>query len=51
MPSVEGRLADRVPFLSRYSLLIVDEISYFPVGSGGGNLFFQLVNACYERCA
>src|SRR5262249_30474602 len=19
--------------------------------SGGGNLFFQLVNACYERCA
>ena len=21
------------------------------MGSGGGNLFFQLVNACYERCA
>ena len=20
-------------------------------GSGGGNLFFQLINACYERCA
>lgn len=47
----EGRLADRVRFLSRYSLLIVDEIGYPPVGSGGGNLFFQLVNACYERCA
>lgn len=47
----EGRLADRVRFLSRYSLLIVDEIGYLPVGSGGGNLFFQLVNACYERCA
>jgi hypothetical protein len=31
--------------------LIVDEIGYLPVGSGGGNLFFQLVNACYERCA
>lgn len=47
----EGRLADRVRFLSRYSLLIVDEIGYLPMGSGGGNLFFQLVNACYERCA
>ena len=29
----------------------IDEIGYLPVGSGGGNLFFQLVNACYERCA
>jgi DNA replication protein DnaC len=47
----EGRLRERVRFLSRYSLLIVDEIGYLPVGSGGGNLFFQLVNACYERCA
>jgi len=47
----EGRLRERVKFLSRYSLLIVDEIGYLPVGSGGGNLFFQLVNACYERCS
>lgn len=47
----EGKLRERVRFLSRYSLLIVDEIGYLPVGSGGGNLFFQLVNACYERCA
>ncbi len=47
----EGKLRERVQFLSRYSLLIVDEIGYLPVGSGGGNLFFQLVNACYERCA
>ena len=47
----EGKLRDRVRFLSRYSVLIVDEIGYLPGGSGGGNLFFQLVNACYERCA
>lgn len=47
----EGRLRDRVRFLSRYSLLIVDEIGYLPIGSAGANLFFQLVNACYERCA
>ena len=47
----EGTLRERVRFLSRNSLLIVDEIGYLPVGSAGGNLFFQLVNACYERCA
>ena len=47
----EGRLAERVRYLARHSVLIVDEIGYLPVGSGGGNLFFQLVNACYERCA
>jgi len=47
----EGKLRERVKFLSRYSLLIVDEIGYLPLGSGGGNLFFQLVNACYERSA
>jgi DNA replication protein DnaC len=47
----EGTLRERVRFLARTSLLIVDEIGYLPIGSGGGNLFFQLVNACYERCA
>lgn len=47
----EGNLAQRVRYLSRHSLLIVDEIGYLPIGSNGGNLFFQLVNACYERCA
>lgn len=41
----EGKLRERVRYLSRYSLLIVDEIGYLPVGSGGANLFFQLVNA------
>jgi len=47
----EGVLRERIRFLTRHSLLIVDEIGYLPVGSNGGNLFFQLVNACYERCA
>jgi DNA replication protein DnaC len=47
----EGKLRERVKFLSRNALLIVDEIGYLAVGSEGGNLFFQLVNACYERCA
>jgi DNA replication protein DnaC len=39
-------LRERIRFLCRTSLLIVDEIGY-----GGGNLFFQLVNARYERAA
>jgi DNA replication protein DnaC len=47
----EGNLPQRVRFLARNSLLIVDEIGYLPIGSNGGNLFFQLINACYERCA
>lgn len=47
----EGRLQDRIRFFCRPSLLIVDEIGYLPVVPGGGNLFFQLVNARYERGA
>lgn len=47
----EGNLRDRLRFLCRPQLLIVDEIGYLPVIPGGGNLFFQLVNARYERGA
>ena len=31
--------------------LIVDEIGYLPITAGGANLFFQLVNARYEKGA
>jgi DNA replication protein DnaC len=47
----EGTLRERLRFLCRPQLLIVDEIGSLPVISGGGNLFFQLVNARYERGA
>ena len=47
----EGTLRERLRFLCRPQLLLVDEIGYLPVISGGGNLFFQLVNARYERGA
>lgn len=47
----EGTLRERIRFLARASLLVVDEIGYLPVVHGGGNLFFQLVNARYERGA
>jgi len=44
-------LRERIRFLGRTSLLIVDEMGYLPVIPGGGNLFFQLVNARYEKGA
>ena len=47
----EGSLRERIRFLCRASLLIVDEIGYLPLTAGNGNLFFQLVNARYERGA
>jgi DNA replication protein DnaC len=47
----EGLLREKIRFFCRFSLLIVDEIGYLPVVPGGGNLFFQLVNARYEKGA
>lgn len=46
-----GRLAEKIRFHTRASLLIVDEIGYLPITPGGANLFFQLVNARYEKGA
>ena len=47
----EGTLRERIRYLCRAALLVVDEIGYLPVVPGGGNLFFQLVNARYEKGA
>ena len=47
----EGALREQIRFFCRFALLIVDEIGYLPVIPGGGNLFFQLVNARYEKGA
>lgn len=47
----EGTLREKIRFLTRASLLVVDEIGYLPVTPGGANLFFQLVNARYEKGA
>src|SRR5205814_5304189 len=49
----EGRLRERIRYLCRAQLLIIDEIGYLSLGAGAGagNLFFQLVNARYERGA
>lgn len=47
----EGRLVEKIRSYTRSSLLIVDEIGYLPITTGGANLFFQLVNARYEKGA
>ncbi|MGH7077363.1 MAG: IS21-like element helper ATPase IstB [Acetobacteraceae bacterium] len=47
----EGRLRERIRYLCRAQLLIIDEIGYLTVGAAAGNLVFQLVNARYERGA
>lgn len=47
----EGRMPEKIRFYARASLLIVDEIGYLPITRGGANLFFQLVNARYEKGA
>lgn len=47
----EGQLRERIRYYTRVALLIVDEIGYLPLQSGGANLFFQLINARYERGA
>jgi DNA replication protein DnaC len=47
----EERLRERIRYLCRTQLLIIDEIGYVTLGAAAGNLFFQLVNARYERGA
>lgn len=47
----EGKLAQRIGYLIRSALLIIDEVGYLPIQKGGANLFFQLINARYERGA
>ena len=45
----EGTLREKIRFLCRASLLVVDEIGYLPITPGGGNLFLQLVTPATKR--
>ena len=45
----QDRLADLMKGLSRYALLIIDEIGYLPLTRDQAHLFFQIVAARYER--
>jgi DNA replication protein DnaC len=46
-----GRLQDELRRLTRYPLVVVDEVGYIPFEPEAANLFFQLVSARYERAS
>jgi len=46
-----GHLQAELARLSRYPLLVVDEVGYIPFEPEAANLFFQLVSARYERAS
>ena len=46
-----GRLQVKMRSYVHPSLLIIDEIGFLPITTGGASLFFQLVNARYEKGA
>ena len=45
------RLQAELARLSRYPLLVVDEVGYIPFEPEAANLFFQLVSSRYERAS
>jgi len=45
----EGRLEERLGFVAKPKLLIVDELGYLPFEPNAAHLFFQLVSRRYER--
>jgi DNA replication protein DnaC len=45
----ENRLPEKLKTLSKYSVLIIDEIGYLPMDIQGANLFFQLTAKRYEK--
>ncbi len=46
-----GHLHDELTRLSRYPLIVIDEVGYIPFETEAANLFFQLVSARYERAS
>lgn len=47
--NIQNRLEDKLKTLTKYKLLIIDEIGYLPIDIEGANLLFQLINRRYER--
>jgi DNA replication protein DnaC len=47
----QDRLEQKIKGLSRFQLLIVDEIGYLPFTADGAHVFFQLISRFYETRA
>lgn len=46
---MENRLENKLKYINRYKLLIVDELGYLPIDKEDSNLFFQLVDMRYKK--
>jgi DNA replication protein DnaC len=44
-----GRLEAELRKISRYGLIVIDEVGYIPFDTEAANLFFQLVSTRYEK--
>ena len=45
----ENNLATKLKTLTKYKVLIIDEVGYLPFDKQGANLFFQLISKRYEK--
>ena len=46
---VENRLEQRIKFINRYKLLIIDEVGFLPLDDESSNLIIQLLSKRYEK--
>lgn len=44
-----NRLDEKLKTLTKYRLLIIDEVGYLPIDTDGANMLFQLINKRYEK--
>lgn len=48
---LQNRLDDKLKTLSKYKLLIIDEVGYLPINIESANMLFQLINKRYEKAS
>ena len=48
---LQNRLDDKLKTLSKYKLLIIDELGYLPINIESANMLFQLINKRYEKAS
>ena len=46
---LQNRLDDKLKTLTKYKLLIIDEVGYLPIDKDSTNMLFQLINRRYEK--
>ena len=46
---LENRLENKLKYINRYKLLVVDELGYLPIDTEDSNLFFQVIDMRYEK--